>query len=1016
MIYQIYIRFYLKNRIIFLCLTIAVVLFNQTNAQSQVDSMAIYGDALNIATKEQDDKKIIYHAENIKRYLKRNGFVPYPDFFLNLNFLLITSYTNAKNFKAISEIFPELFSREDCLTNEHIVLYNILLQQVSDAFIKINEPSMADSVANLGIKYLKSFKLEDNYDMAAWYPVKAQIAENQFKYSLAETYLLEYCQRIEPLELPIKVYKSTAYRSLAGYYIRMNKFSKAEDAINKGLKHIITPEDSLSNYHTTLLLLSMDCFNRRNELNTVISTAIKIETILDNISEFDISNNLMLLDLAVQYLEIKDTKKAKSIYDKAISNLIDNIGLEDQIVLNAQSFYAFSLSEHMPLEAIKIYETIISISEKREYLEILKDSYIRLCIIYYRFIKDYEKALVYSDLYFKLVHPETSIFSSKIDIERHVSALANGSFLLSNSKKYEQSIDYDLQIIRLCDKYYNENNDRKKTALQSISNSYSNLNKVTQALDYLNKWHAAINQKIDENFYSFLFSADKEEKYIHDYEMFTEKIRRYNNQGIEVLGLNLHLKMKGIQQSFFANLLRSSWSNPSLKRYVNEYLSIPADEIQLDKIQRKIELENIIFKNNVNSKKIADYLSLKKSLKSNEAIIEFGNYNYVYNVEKDQFSKKYFCYIIKKNDSIPIFVDLGFQLQFDSLLKSNSNKIESFYTYNFSSGFNNLFLNPILPHLNGIEHLIISPIGSLYNLNFSLLPLDSTTFLGNKFDVRLISNSYSVISNNEPLNPVVVYLYGGLDYDAKPDKNSIVSYITNSSATKATPESIVNYQWNYLRGSLEEINSVASIIQKKSPNLKVHKLTGSLGSETAFRSLDYSKPFVLHLATHGFSVPTVYDYNSSNSLRSTIIKSPERERPKTKTVLNSGFVLSGANFSNQSSSNNENDGIVLAEDINFLNFTNCDLLVLSACKTGVGTIKNNEGVFGLGRAFKISGVRNIIVSQWEVPDKETSELFRFFYNEVYSGKSYRQALFNAQMGMKARYDDPYLWAAFLLIE
>ena len=127
-------------------------------------------------------------------------------------------------------------------------------------------------------------------------------------------------------------------------------------------------------------------------------------------------------------------------------------------------------------------------------------------------------------------------------------------------------------------------------------------------------------------------------------------------------------------------------------------------------------------------------------------------------------------------------------------------------------------------------------------------------------------------------------------------------------------------------------------------------------------------------------------------------------------------MLSGANLTKQSSANFANDGIVLAEDINLLNFTNCELLVLSACKTGIGSIKNNEGVFGLGRSFKISGVKNIIVSQWEIPDKETSELFGLFYNELLDGKTYRKALFNAQMVMKSRYDDPYLWAGFLLIE
>ncbi len=987
------------------------------DGKSQVDSIAIYGDSLNVFIKDQNDQKIIFYAESIKAYLKRNDYKPYPDFFLNLNFVLLSSYTKEQNYQAISVIFPELNAREDCITAEHIVLYNILLQQISDAYTKLNEPLMADSVANLGMRYLTTFNLKDEFNMAEWYPLKSQIAENQFRYQLAESYLLEYCKRIESLELPIKVFKSSSYRRLAEYYIRTNKFSKAEEAINNGLKFILTREDSLSDYHTTLLLLNMDCLEVRNQLEAIRSTAEKIEYIVSKYNEDDINKYLTLINIADYYLALKDINKAKSLFNNGINSLKLIAGSESLLIVNSQSYFALSLSEYEPIESIRLYEEIIEISKRKNYLDVLKDSYNRLCLIYYRKIKDYSKALTYSNLFFSIVDSKLEDFKTKWDVERQVSALANGSFLLSNSKEYEQSLKYDLQIIRLCEKYFDENNNRKKTVLQSVSNTYSYLNKIPQALEYLYKWYAAINQNIDENFTSFLFSADKEEKYLHDYEMFTEKIQRFKNQGIDSLGLNLHLKTKSIQQSYFSNLIRSSWSNPSLRIYVNEYFTISDNESQMDKIQRKIELENILFRNQVQSKNLIDYAGLKHSLKENEAIIEFGSYNYVYSVEREQFSHKYFCYIIKQNDSIPTFVDLGFQIQLDSLVRRNSNKIEKFYNYNFSIGFNNLFLNPILQHLNGIEDLIISPIGFLYNLNFSLLPIDSTTVLGDKFDIRLISNSYSILNKKAPSKPHVLYLFGGLDYDAKTNNNSVLSQNKSyASVAKVAPENISNYRWSYLEGSLDEINSITSLFKKKMPQIKVQKLTGQLGTEIAFRSLEYKEPFILHLATHGFSIPTNFESKRTAMLRTKLGKLSEDESPKSNSILHSGFVLSGANLTKDSSANNESDGIVLAEDINFLNFTNCELLVLSACKTGIGSIKNNEGVFGLGRSFKISGVKNIIVSQWEIPDKETSELFGLFYNELLDGKTYRKALFNAQMLMKSRYDDPYLWAGFLLIE
>jgi CHAT domain-containing protein len=392
-------------------------------------------------------------------------------------------------------------------------------------------------------------------------------------------------------------------------------------------------------------------------------------------------------------------------------------------------------------------------------------------------------------------------------------------------------------------------------------------------------------------------------------------------------------------------------------------------------------------------------------------------FDYVYNRDKDQFSKKYFCYIIKPNEALPVFVNLGFQIEFDSLVKINHGKFEHFYNFKNSIEFINLFLKPVLDKLAGINRLIISPVGSLNNINFSLLPIDTNKVFGEKYDIRLITNSFSLLENKTALKPDILYLYGGLDYDSN---NAKVQRTINNTfelgVAKAAPEYILNYKWAFLDGSLNEVNSIASLVQKKQPQLKVQKLTGQLGTESAFRSLNYSKPFIFHLATHGFSVPTPYTNQRSENLRTKIGKLPEAGSPKSKTILYSGFVLSGANLASQSSSNVSNDGVVLAEDINLLNFTNCELLVLSACKTGIGSIKNNEGVFGLGRAFKISGVKNIIVSQWEIPDKETSELFSLFYEELFKGENYRSALLNAQLTMKSRYKDPYLWAGFLLIE
>lgn len=89
--------------------------------------------------------------------------------------------------------------------------------------------------------------------------------------------------------------------------------------------------------------------------------------------------------------------------------------------------------------------------------------------------------------------------------------------------------------------------------------------------------------------------------------------------------------------------------------------------------------------------------------------------------------------------------------------------------------------------------------------------------------------------------------------------------------------------------------------------------------------------------------------------------------------------------------------------------------MLSACETGLGDIKGSEGVFGLQRAFKMAGAQYLIMSLWQVPDKETAEFMGYFYKTLTKKKDIKYAFQKAQRIMSKKYD-PYFWAAFVLID
>ena len=134
-------------------------------------------------------------------------------------------------------------------------------------------------------------------------------------------------------------------------------------------------------------------------------------------------------------------------------------------------------------------------------------------------------------------------------------------------------------------------------------------------------------------------------------------------------------------------------------------------------------------------------------------------------------------------------------------------------------------------------------------------------------------------------------------------------------------------------------------------------------------------------------------------------------------LIRSGLILAGGNYawSGKTPIDGVEDGIATAYEISQLNLSNTELVVLSACETALGDVKGSEGVFGLQRAFKMAGVKKMIVSLWQVPDKETAELMTSFYNYWLKGRSIGEAFAQAQSDMRKKYS-PFYWAAFVLVE
>ena len=192
--------------------------------------------------------------------------------------------------------------------------------------------------------------------------------------------------------------------------------------------------------------------------------------------------------------------------------------------------------------------------------------------------------------------------------------------------------------------------------------------------------------------------------------------------------------------------------------------------------------------------------------------------------------------------------------------------------------------------------------------------------------------------------------------------------------------------------------------------------------------LNAEHPSIIHLATHGFFLSDHELPGEGRGFQMAEL-SPAGEQLHSQIkidlknpLLRSGILLAGAKRSWTNGSNGRHDGVVTAEEILGMNLQGTEMVVLSACDTGLGVVKSGEGVFGLRRAFTQAGAKSLVMSLWKVPDRETKELMVQFYRNIKSGKmnrcqSLRQAILKQKEIVRKRYghENPRYWGAFVFM-
>lgn len=395
-----------------------------------------------------------------------------------------------------------------------------------------------------------------------------------------------------------------------------------------------------------------------------------------------------------------------------------------------------------------------------------------------------------------------------------------------------------------------------------------------------------------------------------------------------------------------------------------------------------------------------------KSLDKDEAAIEFIGYN---DIDSNN-GGHYGALILRKGYKSPEFVSLITQNEFEQCTSSKrtSSKIENGINriYTFPESGKELYEKlwaPLEGYLKDVKRIYYAPMGSLSTLAFSAIEDSTRTTLCQKYDLRLVSSTAQIVKRKKGTkkDDIRFTLIGDVSYDVDPDK---------AAQRRGS--------WRHLDNSIKEISYVDSLASAQRQVIS-DTITGVNASEERFRSLSGNSPDILLLSTHGFYL----DSHAASRHDFYLNKGQTTEENPNEGItplLRGGIVLSDANtvWNNEGYRKDDTDGILTGEEIASLNLSNTKLLVLAACETGLGEPTITEGINGLQRGFKISGVDSMIMSLWVVNDVAGADFIKRFYERLLVNREDRHTAFrNTQLEMMERYPrKPYFWAPFVMLD
>ena len=390
------------------------------------------------------------------------------------------------------------------------------------------------------------------------------------------------------------------------------------------------------------------------------------------------------------------------------------------------------------------------------------------------------------------------------------------------------------------------------------------------------------------------------------------------------------------------------------------------------------------------------FVDIKEGLSDNECAIE------IVKAPSLSFGEDVYKAVVLRNDwKEPIIITLANNgIINESIISGN-------YYFTASSKLYSFIWKPLERYIKQDDVVFLASDGALSLVNINAILNDKGQRLSDIYDIRQCVSTKTVMDDHRLETHQSVALFGGMNYDETSRDNLALSS-SWISAYRSSDSPYRDSTFVNLPGTDKEVKAISR--QAQMDNICSLLYDGEDGTEYNFKALTGKDISIIHVATHGFY------YNAPSTRDLTFF---EKTAVKDNPLDRCGLIFSGGNkaWKGETIPDNQEDGILQGSEIARMDLSNTDLVVLSACNTGLGDI-SEEGVAGLQMAFKKAGVKSLLLTLSKVDDEATAFFMNNFYEHLFSGMDKHASYKGAVNAMRSseKFSDPKYWSSFILID